>query len=117
MTLPMILLLIIILAALVMFAIDVIPADIVALGVMMTLILTGIIPANVAFQGFGSDTAIMILGLLILTSALVRTGVIQIISRQILRHVGENKTQLYWIIMGTAALLSGFMSNTATSAF
>jgi len=117
MTLHMILLLIIILIALVMFSIDVIPADIVALGVMMTLILTGIIPADVAFQGFGSDTSIMILGLLILTGALVRTGVIQIISRQILRRVGDNKTQLYWVIMGTAALLSGFMSNTATSAF
>ncbi len=117
MTLHMILLLIIIIVALVMFSIDVIPADIVALGVMLILILTGIIPSNVAFQGFGSDTAIMILGLLILTGALVRTGVIQIISRQILRRVGENKNQLYWVIMGTAALLSGFMSNTATSAF
>jgi len=117
MTFNMILLLIIIVIALVMFSIDFIPADVVALGVMMTLILTGIIPANVAFQGFGSDTAIMILGLLILTGALVRTGVIQIISRQILRRVGENKNQLYWVIMGTAAILSGFMSNTATSAF
>jgi len=117
MTLHMILLLILILAALVMFSIDVIPADVVALGVMMILILTGIVPADIAFSGFGSDTAIMILGLLILTGALVRTGVIQIISRQILRRVGENKNQLYWVIMGTAAILSGFMSNTATSAF
>jgi len=117
MTLHMILLLILILAALVMFSIDIVPADVVALGVMMILILTGIVPADIAFSGFGSDTAIMILGLLILTGALVRTGVIQIISRQILRRVGENKNQLYWVIMGTAAILSGFMSNTATSAF
>ncbi len=60
MTLHMILLLIIILDALVMFSIDLIQADIVALGVMMALILTGIVPANIAFSGFGSDTAIMI---------------------------------------------------------
>ncbi len=117
MTLHMILLLILILAALVMFSIDIIQADVVALGVMMALILTGIVPADIAFSGFGSDTAIMILGLLILTGALVRTGVVQIISRQILRRVGDNKNQLYWVIMGTAALLSGFISNTATSAF
>ena len=117
MTVQMILLIVIIIAALVLFSIDIIPADVVALGVMMTLILTGILPADVAFKGFGSDTAIMILGLLILTSALVRTGVVQIISRQILRHVGDNQNQLYWVIMGTAAVLSGFISNTATSAF
>jgi di/tricarboxylate transporter len=113
----MIVLIVIIIAALILFSIETIPADVIALGVMMILILTGILPPNIAFEGFGSDTAIMILGLLILTAALVRTGIVQIISRHILRSVGENRTQLYWVIMGTAGILSGFMSNTATSAF
>jgi len=117
MTLPMVILIVIIIASLVLFSIETIPADVVALGVMMILILTGILPPEIAFEGFGSDTAIMILGLLILTAALVRTGIVQIISRRILRSVGENQTQLYWVIMGTAGILSGFMSNTATSAF
>jgi di/tricarboxylate transporter len=59
----------------------------------------------------------MILGLLVLTAALVRTGVVQLMSRRILRSIGESKTRLYWILMGTAGFLSAFMSNTATSAF
>ncbi|MDY6866486.1 MAG: SLC13 family permease [Chloroflexota bacterium] len=117
MTLPMIVLIIIIIASLVLFSIETIPADVVALGAMMALILTGILPAETAFSGFGSDTAMMILGLLILTASLVRTGIVQIISRRILRSVGKNQTQLYWVLMGTAGILSGFMSNTATSAF
>jgi di/tricarboxylate transporter len=117
MTLPMIILIVIIIASLVLFSIETIPADVVALGAMMALILTGILPPEIAFEGFGSDTAMMILGLLILTAALVRTGIVQIISRRILRSVGKNQTQLYWVLMGTAGILSGFMSNTATSAF
>lgn len=117
MSLNIILLIIIIIAALVLFSIETLPAEVIALGVMITLILTGILPPEMAFQGFGSDTAIMILGLLILTAALVRTGVIQQISRRIIRSVGDNQNQLYWVIMGTAGILSGFMSNTATSAF
>jgi len=117
MTFSMVLLIIIILAALVLFSIEVFPAEVVALGVMLSLILSGILPADIAFQGFGSDTSIMILGLLILTAALVRTGVILRITRMIVRTIGTNYTQLYWIITGTAGLLSGFMSNTATSAF
>ena len=117
MSLNIILLIIIILAALVLFSIETMPAEVIALGVMMALLLTGILPPEIAFQGFGSDTAIMILGLLILTAALVRTGVIQQISRRILRTVGDNPNRLYWVIMGTAGILSGFMSNTATSAF
>ncbi len=117
MTFNMILLLIIIVAALVLFSIETLPAEVIALGIMMTLIVSGILPADIAFEGFGSGTSIMILGLLILTAALVRTGVIQQISRKILMTIGDNKTKLYWVIMGTAGILSAFMSNTATSAF
>jgi di/tricarboxylate transporter len=117
MTFQIILLMIIILAALVLFSIETLPADVIALGVMLALILTGILPANLAFEGFGSDTAIMILGLLILTAALVRTGVVQLLSRQILRRVSDNHGQLFWVLTGTAGLLSGFLSNTATAAF
>jgi len=117
MTLQIILLIIIILAAMVLFTIESLPADVTALGVMLALILTGILPANLAFEGFGSDTSIMILGLLILTAALVRTGVVQLLSRQILRRVKDNNNHLFWVITGTAGLLSGFLSNTATAAF
>ena len=117
MTLSIIILIIILIAALILFSIETIPADVVALGVMLALILTGILPAETAFKGFGSDTAIMILGLLILTAALVRTGVVQMFSRWILRTVGDNRNRLYWVIMGASGLLSSFMSNTATAAF
>lgn len=117
MNLTITLLIIIIIAALVLFSIETLPADVIALGVLMSLVLTGIIPPETAFEGFGSDTSIMILGLLILTASLVRTGIIQKISRRILKTVGENETRLYWVLMGSAGLLSGFMSNTATSAF
>jgi len=117
MTFSIILLFIIIIAAMIFFSIEALPADVIALGVMLALILTGILPAEIAFEGFGSDTAIMILGLLILTAALVRTGVVQMLSRRILRSVGKNKNRLFWVITGTAGLLSGFISNTATAAF
>lgn len=117
MTLTMVVLIIIILTGLVLFSIETLPADVIALGLMMALILTGILPAKTAFEGFGSDTSMMILGLLILTAALVRTGIVQILSRRILRSVSNSKNQLYWIIMSAAGVLSAFISNTATAAF
>jgi len=117
MTLSMVILIIIILAALVLFSIETLPADVIALGLMMALILTGVLPAKIAFEGFGSDTSMMILGILILTAALVRTGIVQILSRKIFQSVGNSKKQLYWIITGSAGLLSAFISNTATAAF
>jgi len=117
MTLQILLLILLIIAALILFSIETIPADVVALAIMLALILLGILPPERAFQGFGSDTAIMILGLLILTAALVRTGVVQLMARRILRSVGESKNRLYWLLMSTAGVMSAFISNTATAAF
>jgi di/tricarboxylate transporter len=117
MTLPMVFLIILIIAALILFSIETLPADVIALGLMMALILSGVVPATTAFEGFGSDTSMMILGILILTAALVRTGIVQILSRKIFQSVGNSKNQLFWIITGSAGLLSAFISNTATAAF
>ncbi|MBG0786841.1 MAG: SLC13 family permease [Anaerolineaceae bacterium] len=117
MTLQIALLIFIIIATLILFSIETIPADVVALAAMLALVLLGILTPEQAFQGFGSDTAIMILGLLILTAALVRTGVVQLVARRILRSVGDSTNRLYWLMMSTAGVMSAFISNTATAAF
>jgi di/tricarboxylate transporter len=111
------LLLAIIAVATVFFAFDWVPADVVALGVLVALILTGILPAEKAFAGFGSETVLMILGLFILTSALLRTGFVDIAGRAILRRSGTDPDRLLLIIMVSAAVLSAFISNTAATAF
>lgn len=117
MDLQIILLLSILVAAIVLFSFEWVSADVVALGVLITLILTGLLPAEQAFAGFGSDTVIMILGLLILTAALGRTGVVEMVGRTILRRTGENPQRLLVVIILSAAALGALMSNTAATAF
>lgn len=117
MTTEIALLLSIIGASVVLFSLECLPADVIALGILLTLILTGLLPAKAAFACFGSDTVMMILGLLILTAALVRTGVVDAARRAILRRTGEDHDRLVAVIMLSAATLSAFMSNTATTAF
>ncbi|MBN1488143.1 MAG: SLC13 family permease [Anaerolineae bacterium] len=116
MTLQIVLLLLVILAALVLFSLERMPADVIAIGILLTLILAGLVPPEVAFAGFGSDTVIMIFGLLVLTAALVNTGVVDIIGRELLNLTNDKSANLLPVIMVTAALLSGFISNTATTA-
>ncbi len=117
MTWPMILLLIVLGAALALFSVEWVPTDVVALGTVLALILTGLVPAERAFAGFGSETVIVILGLFILTAALHRTGVVDMAGRAILRRAGTNPQRLPVLIMLAAAGLSAFISNTATTAF
>lgn len=113
----MILLLGILAVALVLFVFGWMPADAVALGVLLALILAGVIPIDRAFAGFGSETVIMILGLLIMTAALLRTGVVDQAGRLILRKAGDNSDRLILFVMIGAAGLSAFISNTAATAF
>lgn len=103
--------------ALLLFSFERIPADITALGVMLSLILTEVLTPQQAFGGFGSDAVIMILGLLVLTQALVNTGVVDRVGRWIMRRTGSGPQRLLWVVMLSAAILSSFMSNTASTAF
>lgn len=117
MTLPMILLLVIIFIAIVLFALDAFPADVIGIGIMVLLVVTGILSPEEGILGFGSETAIKTLGLLLLTTALIKTGFVQMTTRRIVERVGEDKNRLFWIVsLGTAGMGS-FTSNTASTAF
>ena len=99
------------------FAWDRVPADVVALGVMLGVVVTGLLPADKAFAGFGSDTVMMILGLLVMSAGLLQTGVVEIAGRHIFDLAGRNPAIFLPVIMVSVATVSAFMSNTAATAF
>ncbi|HTG45672.1 MAG TPA: SLC13 family permease, partial [Verrucomicrobiae bacterium] len=117
MTFEIALLLGIIAVAGVLFSLEWLSPDVIGLGVLVVLSVTGLLPKDRAFEGFGSDTVITILGLLILTAALLRTGVMDITGRAILKHTGENPNHLLLVVMIASATLGAFVSNTASTAF
>ena len=110
-------LLLILAAALVFFSFERVPADVVALGLLLALVLTGLVPAERAFAGFGSDTVMVFLGLLIMTAALLRTGVVDQAGRWILRRAGKDPQRLLVLVVIAVAALGAFISNTASTAF
>jgi len=117
MTTAMIILLIIIALAIVLFSLDALPADVIGIGIMIALIITGILTPEEGIAGFGSDTAIKTLGLLLLTTALIRTGFVQMVTRWIIEQVGEDKNRLFWLVSLATAGMGSFTSNTASTAF
>jgi len=107
----------ILITALILFSIEKISADVVGLGVLIALILTNLLPADLAFAGFGSETVLMLLGLFILTASLTRTGVVDLAGRQIVKRTRTNPKSVVSVISVSAAALSSFISNTASAAF
>ena len=63
---PVTLILILFVAALVLFATEWLPVDVTALGLLSALLVGGLITPRQAFAGFGSDTVITLAGLFIL---------------------------------------------------
>jgi len=116
MSIEIIYMLLLVAAAMVLFSLENLPADLIAMGIVLALTLTGLLPPEQAFAGFGSDTVVMIFGLLVLTRALVRTGVADSLGKLMLRLAGDRQDRALLVLSVAVAILSAIMSNTASTA-
>ena len=103
-------------SAILLFVTEWLSVDLVALGVVISLMVTGILSTEQALAGFSSPIVITIAALFIVGGAVMETGLADSISNKIAQFAGDNKTRLLILIMGTVALLSGFISDTGTVA-
>ncbi len=103
--------------AMLFFAFEWVSPDVTALGLLLALTISGLLPVEKAVSGFGNDAVIVILGLLILAAALLRTGVVDFAGRRLFRYTEEKPFRLLATIMLTTAIMSAFISNTASAAF
>jgi di/tricarboxylate transporter len=116
MTPDMLYTLLILVTAILLFITEWIRVDVVALGVVVSLMLTGILDTNEALAGFSNPAVLTIASLFVVGGAIMQTGLAGTIGRRILTIAGHSHTRLVIVIMLTVALLSGFMSDTGTVA-
>ena len=103
-------------AAIAMFAINRPRMDAVGLIMMTALPFTGAISVNDAIAGF-SDSSIVLLGaLFVIGEGLVRTGVAQRLGDWLLVKAGSSETRLLVLLMVAVAGLGAFMSSTGVVA-
>lgn len=106
----------ILLAALILFLTDKLPADLVALLVVVALGLTGVLTTQEAFSGFSRSAVITIIAIFILAEALLRTGVTEQVGNILLKVGGKSEFRLIIVVMVAGAFLSLFMNNIAAAA-
>ncbi len=87
--------------------------DIVALLVVLSLMLSGVLTTGEALAGFGSSVVILVAALLVIGEMLDRTGVARAVGDWILKRGGSNETHLLILIMAAAGILGSVMSSTA----
>jgi len=113
---PAILTILLLILAFVYFFTEVFPIAFTAMLVPVTLSVTGILDAKTAFSYFGYKWVLVFLFMFMVGEGLFRTGAAQKIGNIIVKAAGESETRLMLFIMIITALLSGFLSNTATTA-
>ena len=95
----MILTFVILAVTIILFIIDKIRIDIVAILSMLALVLLGIIDVGDALAGFSNSTVITIAGLFVVGAGLFRTGVADWLGGQLLRLAGSSDTRLLIMLM------------------
>lgn len=102
--------------SLVLFISEVIRMDLVALLVLCALALSGLVTSDQAFDGFSNGAVITVWAMFILSEGLTRTGIADIIGRQVMKLGGRREVPMILVIMITGAVLSAFMNNIGVAA-
>jgi di/tricarboxylate transporter len=116
MTFEIALVLSILAVSLILFVSEVIRMDLVALLVLGALAVSGLVSSTEAFAGFSNSAVITVWAMFILSEGLTRTGIADIIGRQVIRVAGRREFAMIIVIMITAAVLSAFMNNVGVAA-
>ncbi len=116
MTLEMWYTLAILAVAIVLFVTEWLRVDIVALGVVVTLMVTGILSTSQALSGFSNPVVLIVASLFIVGGAVLQTGLAARIGQRILKIAGHDEMRLTVVVMLASGILSGFISDTGTVA-
>jgi di/tricarboxylate transporter len=98
--------------AIVLFATEALRVDIVAILIMLTLMLTGVITAEQGVAGFSNKATITVAFMFILSAALLKTGALQYTAHKLSDTFRYNFNLGIVLMMVLIAIISAFINNT-----
>ena len=105
----------IVLAALVLFITEWLPLPVTAMSVAVAFYLIGAVDASTALKSFSSSTAMIIAAMAIIGEAVFKTGGAEKIG-ELLTKVSKDERHLIFVIVIFSGIMSGFLSNTGAAA-
>lgn len=102
----------VIIGAVILFATEILSIDLVALLIMVSLILTGVITAEEGVAGFSNNATITVAFMFILSAALLKTGALQLLAYRLSKIFRYNFNTGIILMMVLIAVISAFVNNT-----
>ncbi|MBU4427118.1 MAG: hypothetical protein KKB35_10335 [Proteobacteria bacterium] len=110
-TVDMMIVLLVLVLVIILFIFELVRVDVVGLLMMVILPLTGVIGADEAISGLGSNAVVSIIAVIIIGAGLDKAGVIKMLSHEIIKFAGKSRTRIMIILSVTVAAISSFMQN------
>ncbi len=98
----------------ILFISDKVRVDIVALGGLITLLVTGILTTGEALSGFSSTSLMSIAFLFVVGEAVFRSGLADNIAERIFVFAGQQEQRMLLVLCASVAILSAFVSSTGS---
>lgn len=102
--------------AIVLIATGALRTDLVALAVIVSVSLLGLLSPGEAIAGFANPAVVTIAGMFVISAGLARTGVAELLGRWLISVAGERELRLTVAITLVSGLLSGLVNNIAVAA-
>ena len=99
-----------------LFALNRVRSDVVALCALIALLLGGILSPTEALSGFSNPVVIMMAGLFIIGGGIVQTGLAKMVSSRLMTLAGQSELRLFLLVMIVTGFTGAFISNTGTVA-
>lgn len=102
--------------AILLFVTEAVRVDLVAIIVVLILALTGLVSPPQALSGLASNAVVSMGAIMILGKGMERAGVVNRISRAVLRVAGSDERRLLGVTSSVVGMISAFMQNLGSAA-
>ncbi len=102
--------------AILLFIFEWLRVDLVGMLMMVLLPLTGVLTGAEAIMGLSSNAVVSIIAVMIIGAGLNRTGIMNILARQIVKVAGTTESRIMVVISATVSFISSFMQNIGAAA-
>jgi di/tricarboxylate transporter len=99
-----------------LFIVEWVRVDVVAIIMMVTLPLLGLVTPKEAFIGLSSNAVVSIIAVIIIGAGLDKTGTINRLVAPVMKLAGNSQSRITIMIAGTVAAISSFMQNIGAAA-
>jgi di/tricarboxylate transporter len=102
----------VIVLAIILFATEALPIDLVAISIMIILVLGGVITPEEGVEGFSNKATITVAFMFVLSAALLKTGALQVLAHRLSKIFRYKFNAGILMMMFMIAIISAFVNNT-----